>query len=509
VAERFYLTTAIDYSNGEPHIGHAFEKIGADAIARYRRLRGDRVRFVIGMDEHGQNVVQAAERAGLEPAAWVDRLAETFQRAWRELAISHDDFIRTTQPRHRRTVEALLRRILDHGYISPGTYAGYYCVGCEAFKLDKDLEDGRCPLHPTREIKWLEEPNYFFALGRFRDALLRHYDRHPDFVQPRSKLHELRNVVAGWSDDYQLSISRARIPWGIPWPDDPSHTVYVWFDALINYLSATGYPDPSYREWWPANLHIIGPDIVRFHAAIWPAMLLAAGLDLPQQVWCHGWINWGGARFSKSAGVAVTLEEAISRHGPDALRYFLLREIPWNADGDFTWERFDARYQADLANGYGNLASRVLAMTARYLDGSIPEAGESTPLDRAGEELIAQYRDAMDRHLLHEGARLAWALVDRANAYVEETAPWNLAKEHRTEALQSALAALCRALARITLLASPYLPVKAGEVWAALGMETPVSQARWGEVERPPTALRRVHRVAPLFPKPGSSAVSA
>jgi len=501
VSDRFYITTAIDYSNGEPHLGHAYEKIGADCVARYRRLRGQHVSFVIGMDEHGQKVAQSAEEQGTEPQAWVDDIAARFQTAWRELSLSNTDFIRTTETRHRRTVEELFRRIRQAGHISEGVYEGYYCVGCEAFKLEKDLVDGLCPIHPTRPISWVKEPNYFFAVGRFRRALLDLYDARPEFVQPTAKLNEVRNVVSDWADDQTISVSRSRVPWGIPWPDDPSHVVYVWFEALINYLSATGYPDPAFADMWPADMHVIGPDIVRFHAALWPAMLMAAGLEPPRQVWCHGWITTQGARFSKSAGVRITLRDIIDRHGPDALRYFVLREVPWNADGNFSWDRFDVRYTAELADGYGNLASRVLAMVGRYLQGRIPDRAEPTTLDAAGDEIVAAYRTAMDRHLLHEGADLTWKLVDRANGFVEERAPWTLAKEGRTGELEEALAALARALARITLLASPFMPTKTQSIWEALGLPGTVADVPWGYVERPPTGGAASRKPPPLFPK--------
>lgn len=504
-----YITTAIDYANGEPHLGHAYEKLGADCMARYHRLRGDRVHLVIGMDEHGQNVAQAAEEAGLQPQEWVDQIGQKFQAAWAELAISHTDFIRTTEERHHRAVRELLRRIGEAGHFSEGVYAGYYCVGCESFKVEKDLEHGKCPLHPTRDIRWLEEPNYFFDLGAFRDRLLAHYAAHPEFVHPPAKLNEVRNVVQEWGRDHKLSVSRMRLPWGIPWPGDETHTVYVWFEALMNYMSATGFPDPSHEEFWPADVHVIGPDIVRFHAAIWPAILLAAGLPLPRQIWCHGWVRTGGTRFSKSAGVPVTLRDLTDHHGPEALRYFVLREIPWDADGSFTWERFDARYTAELADGYGNLVSRVLAMIHRYLGGTIPESGEPTTLDNLGDEAVAQYRAAMDRHLLHEGASAAWRIVDGANRFVEERAPWKLAKVGEPAALHQSLAALGRAVARVTLLLSPFLPVKTQEVWQALGLEGEVTGAGWDAVLRPPTARRAVGRLAPLFPKPAARSATA
>ncbi len=490
MADKFYITTAIDYSNGEPHLGHAFEKIGADCIARYRRLRGQKVFFVIGMDEHGQKVAQTAEEQGVDPQDWVDGLAAKFEAAWRELDISNTDFIRTTEERHK---------------VDKGTYSGFYCVGCEAFKLEKDLEDGKCPQHPTREVKWVEEPNLFFKAGAFRDYLLQLYESRPeasDFVRPKAKLNEVRNVVAEWDHEYAMSASRASVRWGIPWPGDASHTVYVWFEALINYLSATGFPDDGFEEIWPADLHVIGPDILRFHAAFWPAMLKAAGLAVPGGVWCHGWVKTSDSRFSKSAGVTITLREAIDRHGSDALRYFLLREVPWDADGNFTWARFDARYTSELADGYGNLASRILAMITRYLEGVVPEGKAETELDRAGVDALAEYQSAMDAHLLHEGGNAAWRLVARANQFVEESAPWTLAKAQKTEQLRTVMAALARALNRITVMASPFVPGKAQAVWQALGNTDDVSLQSWQDLESPKVAGRSVTKLAPLFPKP-------
>jgi methionyl-tRNA synthetase len=498
---KFYLTTAIDYANGEPHLGHAFEKIGADCIARYRRLRGDRVHFVIGMDEHGQKVAQAAEDAAVAPQAWVDDIADRFKAAWAELGISHDDFIRTTEPRHRRTVQELFRRIQANGHIYEGVYRGWYCVGCEAFKLDKDLDaEGRCPVHPSREIKWVEEPNFFFRLSSFGPWLLDRYAAHPSFVRPPAKMNEIRNVVADGLQD--ISVSRARVPWGIPWPGDETHTVYVWFEALINYLSATGFPDAAYTDLWPADLHVIGPDIVRFHAAMWPAMLQAAGLEPPHGVWSHGWLNTQGERFSKSAGVRVSLREIIDRHGPDSLRYFLLREVPWDADGNFSFERFDARYTADLADGYGNLVSRVLAMLVRYLDGVVPARGASTPLDAARTTAWTRYTDAMDGHLLHDGAAAAMGLVAEANGFIETRAPWALAKQGDRAALDETLGTLADAVQALTLMLTPFLPGKTAVVWRALGNREDVMPVT-GTL--PSAAAQRVQKITPLFPKPGAA----
>jgi len=499
VGSKFYITTAIDYSNGQPHVGHAYEKIGADCIARYRRLRGDDVRFLMGMDEHGQKVVQSAEAANVTPQAWVDEIAAAFHAAWHELHISNTDFIRTTEDRHRRTVEELIRRVGAGDHFYQGTYAGYYCVGCETFKPEKDLLDGQCPLHQTRKIKWVEESNHFFRWSDFGARLLRLYAEHPDFLRPPAKMNEIRNIVSGGLQD--ISVSRPRIPWGIPWPDDHTHTVYVWFDALINYLSATGFPDEGFDAMWPADLHVIGPDIARFHAALWPAMLMAADLPVPKGVWTHGWMTFSGSRFSKSAGVAVTLREAIDRHGTDALRYFLLREVPWDADGNFSWDRFDGRYTAELADGYGNLSSRVLAMIVRYTNATIPSATETMSLDAEGADIIERYRVAMDSYLLHVGGQEAWNLVTRANGFVETSAPWTLMKEGNTERLGAVLAALARSVARITIMAAPFLPTKTEEVWRALGMKGSVHEASWDFLLKPEVGGAPVVKPPPLFPK--------
>ena len=497
---RFYITTAIDYSNGDPHLGHAFEKIGADAIARYRRLRGDDVRFVIGMDENSQTILQAAAEAEQSPRQWVDQLAGVFENAWKDLQISQDDFIRTTEERHRRAVVEMVERTQSAGYIYEGTYEGYYCERCEAFKQEKDLVDGRCPEHPDREIVWTREDNYFFKLSAFRDDLLRHLEEHPEFVQPEIRRNEIRNVLLEGLQD--ISVSRPRAEWGIQFPGDPEHAVYVWYDALINYLSAIGFPDDRYRDWWPAELHVIGKGITRFHCIIWPAMLIAAGVQLPRSVWAHGYINWEGRKLSKSAGAPLTLKSATERYGADPLRYFLLREVPWNGDADFSWQRYDERYNAELANDLGNLANRALAMIHKYRDGRVPE-GATTDLDRRAAEALHAYQEAMDALLLHQGAASAMELASAANGFIEERAPWKLARDDsRAEELDAVLAALARTLARLAILLQPFMPAKMEELWRALGQEPPIlTLAAYPDLELAGTP---VQRQAVLFPKPES-----
>jgi methionyl-tRNA synthetase len=501
---KFYLTTAIDYSNGDPHLGHALEKVGADCIARYRRLRGDKVHFLMGMDEHSQAVLQAAQQNGLAPQAWVDRMGERFENFWRRLECSHDDWIRTTEPRHRVTVTALLetiaRRSPDDLFV--GEYEGLYCTGCEEFKQPAQIVNGRCIEHPTLELIPTKERNHFFRLSSYRDRLLELIRSGEFRVEPEIRRNEVVRLLEDGLQD--ISVSRQRLSWGIPFPGDKDQTVYVWFDALINYLSATGYPDAGYDKLWPADLHVIGKGITRFHCVIWPAMLLSAGLALPREVWAHGYVQWEGAKMSKTAGTAVSLDEAIDRHGPDALRYFLLREVGFEADGNFTWERFDERYTADLADGFGNLVSRSLAMIGKYRDGLVPSSSEVTPLDEAGRRAAAAYARAMDTLDLRGGAEAAWGLVSTANLYIQQVAPWTLAKEGKNAELDATLAALARALHRLALFASPFLPGKAQALWLALGAKGEVSAASWTSMDVPPIAGARVTKPEILFPKPAA-----
>jgi methionyl-tRNA synthetase len=501
---KFFLTTAIDYSNGDPHLGHALEKVGADCIARYRRLRGDQVHFLMGMDEHSQSVLQAAARSGVDPQQWVDRMARRFEEFWERLECSNDDWIRTTEPRHARSVTELLRRIQrlhpDDLYVAE--YEGLYCTGCEEFKQESQIVDGHCIEHPTLELIRTRERNHFFRLSRYRDAVLELITSGKFLVEPGIRRNEVLRLLEGGLQD--ISVSRLRQPWGIPFPGDPEQTVYVWFDALINYLSATGFPDPGYEGLWPADLHVIGKGITRFHCVIWPAMLLSAELPVPREVWAHGYVQWEGAKMSKTSGTAVTLDEAIDRHGPDALRYFLLREVGFEADGNFSWERFDERYTAELADGLGNLASRALAMIVKYRDGRVPSDNTETDLDRTGNAVVERYGVAMDALDLRGGADVIWELVSAANLYVQQTAPWSLAKAGRQKELDHVLASLARALVRLAVLTSPFIPVKAQTLWQMLGSDGAVASTSWSTAAEPPVSGRIVSRAEVLFPKPAS-----
>ena len=501
---KYFLTTAIDYSNGDPHLGHALEKIGADCIARWRRRRGDTVRFLMGMDEHAQSVVHAAAAGGITPQAWVDRMAATFADFWQRLGMSHDDWIRTTEPRHARAVTTLLERIRarhpDHVFLAQ--YEGLYCEGCEEFKQGAQIVAGRCGEHPTLELKPSREHNYYFRLSAYRDEILSRVTAGTLEVAPTIRRNEvLRLLEAGLQD---ISISRKRRPWGIPFPGDPDHTVYVWFDALINYLSATGFPAPGYERLWPADLHVIGKGITRFHCVIWPAMLLAADVALPRAVWAHGYVQWEGAKMSKSAGTAVTLGDALERHGADALRYFLLREIGFENDGDFTWKRFDDRYTADLADTLGNLVSRTVSMIHRYRHGTVPAdpSGFDTALEHDARPILDAYAAALDACDLSGAAAQLIELATRANKYVEETAPWRLAKDTAAAAaLDTVLANLARTLARLAVLAEPFMPERAATLWDALGMGRPLAEVRWTEVAGLDLTARSIGRAPILFPK--------
>jgi methionyl-tRNA synthetase len=499
---KFYITTAIDYPNGDPHLGHALEKVGADCIARYRRLRGDRVHYVMGMDENAQKVAQAAERAGADPADWVRALAEKFDGTWRRLHCSHDDFIRTTEPRHHRATIALIERIRANNPddLFVGEYEGLYCIGCEEFKTEAQIVKGHCEEHPNLELVPTKERNHFFRLSRWRDEVLRRIRAGEFRVEPEIRRNEVLRVLEDGLQD--ISISRQRLAWGIPFPGDPEQTVYVWFDALINYLSATGFTEPGYERLWPADLHVIGKGITRFHCIIWPAMLLSAGVALPREVWAHGYVQWSGVKVSKSAGTAVSLDDAIARHGADALRYFLLREVGFAADGNFTWDRFDERYTADLADGLGNLISRSLAMVGRYRDGRVPAVGAETPLEAAGRAAVARYVEAMEGFDLRAGAEAAWGLVTDANGFIQQAAPWALAKENRGAELDQVLGTLARCLYRLAVLTSPFTPGKSQALWAALGLEGEVSAASWTSLDDPPVRGRVTSKPEVLFPKP-------
>lgn len=515
----FYITTAIDYANGEPHLGHAFEKIAADAIARFRRLRGDAdVRLLVGTDEHGQKVARAAAAAGVSPPAQAERITRSFRAAWDALDISYDVFSHTTAPRHRAGVLALIQAILarhpDAFY--QRAYEGHYCVGCEAFKTEQDLVDGRCPLHRGQELERVAETNWFFRLSAFQGEIARLLRERPDFVQPASRRNEVLAFVERGLED--VSVTRANLDWGIPFPlpsrSGAHQVLYVWFDALPNYLTAVGYPEPGWEARWPAQLHVVGKDITRFHGVIWPAVLLAAGLSLPERVWGHGFVTVDGERLSKSAGVWVELPDAVARHGPDALRYHLLREIPFDGgDGDFSWARFDARYAADLANTLGNLTSRVSALVTRhYAGGAAPAVCDGAAACSEVGELAARETAALDAYVSafeafrpNRALEAVWDALAAGNELISRVRPWTFADDpSRRRELDGTLGALVRLLARQAVLLGPALPRKAEELWRTLGGPGSVYAQRLAGVPSLDCAGWRVTRGAPLFPRAGA-----
>ena len=479
-AMSFYLTTAIDYVNSRPHLGTAYEKITADVVARYKRLCGVDTRFVMGNDEHSQNVFRRAREQGLEPGAYCDRMEAEFRAVWRALDISFDDFIRTTEPRHRAAVEKLAQACFDAGDIYEGQYEGWYCVSCEAFKQDRDLEDGKCPLHPSLAPEWIRETNYFFRLSKYRDRLLAHFAAHPGFLQPESRRNEVLRLIEAGLDD--ISVSRAGQAWGIPLPFAPDNVVYVWFDALINYAAAVGYAsdEAAFGAWWPANLHVVGKDITRFHAVVWPAMLMSAGLPLPETVFGHGWIHFGGHRMSKSAGISLDPVDVAARFGPDPLRLYLTKEVAYGSDGDFTWERYAERYNVDLANNLGNLVSRVVAMAHKYRGGRLAPTGDTSPrLRDLPEEVAGFYRKAMDTYALQDAMAYVFRLIDATNGHLAETAPWTLARDPAAaDRLSQVLFDAAEAIRLAAVLLLPVMPGSAAEILRRVGETRGVSEIR-------------------------------
>jgi methionyl-tRNA synthetase len=523
---RFYITTAIDYVNSRPHLGTAYEKVCADVIARYKRLSGVDTFFLMGNDEHSQNVYKSAMEQGLDPLAYCDRMEEVFQKTWRSLDLSYDDFIRTTQPRHKAAVTEMVQRIYDAGDIYEGVYEGWYCVGCEAFKPEKELVNGRCPEHPQTEPQWIKEKNYFFRLSKYQKPLLEHFQNHPAFSEPDARRNEQLRLLESGLDD--ISISRAGQSWGIPLPWDPNSVVYVWFDALINYATAVGLGTEPERlnTWWPANLHVIGKDITRFHTVIWPAMLMSAGLPVPTKVFAHGFMTVNDQRMSKSnPSTIIDPLDAAKRHGVDALRLYLVKEVVFGDDGDFAWERFDERYNADLANNLGNLVSRVTAMAHQYREGRLLPTGDTSPrLREVSNGVASAYRQAMDDLDITRAAATVFRLIDAANLHIAETAPWALAKDPaQADRLTQVLFDAAEAIRLAAVLLSPIIPNSSREIlrrvgraadslsldrdgrWIAEG-ERPLIQdaALWPRFDKKTTKEKPVSESVPPSPEPGT-----
>ena len=507
--ERFYLTTAIDYVNSRPHLGTAYEKVTADVIARYRRLCGVSTQFVMGNDEHSQNVFQRATELGLEPKVFCDQMEQVFREVWSKLDVSFDDFIRTTEERHRVAVNKLVQQIAEAGDLYEGQYEGWYCVSCEAFKQDKDLVDGECPVHRTKP-EWIKEKNHFFRLAKYRDRLLDHYAENPGFLQPAVRRNEMLRLLERGLED--ISVSRTGQRWGIPLPFDTSSVVYVWFDALSNYASipaalgdaAAAGPigletQPDAPALWPADIHVIGKDILKFHAVYWPIMLKAMELPLPKQVLVHGWWQKDGQKMSKTTGNVVDPIAVIDEWGVDAFRYYAVRELDIGPDGNWTDESFQARYSAELANGLGNLVNRSLSMLNRYRNGTLETTSDELAAD--AEKWIAEARRNYEAHQIQAALVSVWGLVDRANQYVEQTAPFKLAKqEDQADRLNEVLYNLAEACRILAVLLWPVIPETAEKIFEQVGIDGSPANfdlAKWGGLAKGHTC----QKPTPLFPR--------
>ena len=498
-ASSFYVTTPIYYVNAAPHLGHAYTTIAADVMARHHRQRGEAVFFLTGTDEHGEPVADAAKAQGLEPKELADRNAERFKALMPRLDATNDFFIRTSDPQHVAKVQEVLQRVYDNGYVHKGLYEGWYCPKCADFKVENEIEEGcRCPIHHI-ELTRHQEENYFFQLSAFQDRLEQLYAERPDFVAPRQRYNEALSFIRSGLQD--VSLSRAKLTWGVPVPWDPSHVFYVWFDALLNYYTALSYArdgEDLTPEFWPATYHIIGKDILKFHTVFWPAMLMAADLPLPEHVFVHGYLLLDGEKMSKSLGNVLDPFEIIDRFGTDALRYYVLRDVSFGHDGSVSTAAFEARYEAELANELGNLASRTIAMIDRYRDGVVPAVECDPALAEDFDGLAERVGALIERADLTQALDAAWRPVRRLNRYVEEQAPWVLAREEdRAADLDRVLRTLAEGLRVVTVVLSPWLPETAAKLLGALGAEDlSLAGARLGAGR-----IERVSKLEPLFPK--------
>ena len=517
----YYVTTPIYYVNDAPHIGHAYTTTAGDVLTRWRRQRGDEVWYLTGVDEHGTKVQRAAEAGGVSPQEWVDRLVED---AWRPVLATidaaNDDFIRTTEPRHKERVQLFWETVRDNGYVYEADYEGPYCVGCEEFKLPGDLVSGPegdelCPVH-QRPVEMLKETNWFFRLSAFTDALIAHYEADPSAIEPQSAYNEVMSFLRNGLVD--ISMSRSSVSWGIGLPWDERQVVYVWFDALLNYATAVGYGAPEgsseaelFARTWPADVHLVGKDILRFHAVYWPAMLMAAGLPLPRKVFAHGWLLVGGEKMSKTRLTGIAPEHIVGHFGSDAFRYYFMRAIQFGQDGSFSWEDMSARYTAELANGLGNLASRATAMVQRYRGGTLPAPGESTAAEEHLHRLLGQVAAEADTAMcaldFAMGISAVRRFIDAANLYVTEQEPWVVAKDEAlAPRLDTILYTVCEALRAIATLYNPVMPKAMALMWEQIGAAAtlgPIAEqrvdrvAQWGQLP----AGAQVSKGAVLFPR--------
>ncbi len=482
----FYITTPIYYPSAKLHIGHAYSTTLADAMARFKRRLGYDVFFLTGSDEHGQKIQQKAQEAGIEPLTYVDKIVAGFQGLWQKLHISNDDFLRTTQKRHERVVQEIFRRIYEKGDIYRGKYKGLYCSPCESYWTEHQLADGKCP-DCGREVAEVEEDAYFFKMSRYERRILEYIKSHPDFIRPRSRRNEMINFIKQGLED--LCISRTSFDWGIPLPIAPDHVIYVWFDALTNYLTPIGFLDDAakFNKYWPADVHLVGKEIVRFHSIIWPAILMALDLPLPKLIYGHGWLIVDGEKMSKSKGNVIDPLKLIEEFGADAIRYFLLREINPAQDGNFSRDALITRINADLANDLGNLLHRTLNMIGKFQGGIVEKAHGESAIDQAfladAEKAISAYEQEMASMQLQSAIKTVWAFISRANKYIDETMPWALFKDaKKKQTLNNTLYHLAESLRRISVLIEPFMPQTATKIWHQLGLLEDFADVRFNDV---------------------------
>ena len=504
----FYITTPIYYPSAKLHIGHAYCTTIADAIARFHRLEGDDVFFLTGSDEHGLKIQQKAEEAGVTPIEYTDKIVAGFQNLWKRLSISNDDFIRTTQKRHERVVQEIFRRIYAKGDIYKGEYKGLYCTPCESYWTEHQLDENGCCPDCHRPVQEVAEEAYFFKMSKYQDRVLQYIEDHPDFIQPVSRRNEMINFIKQGLDD--LCISRTSFNWGIPVPIDPKHVIYVWFDALTNYLTPIGYLDDpeKFHKYWPADLHLVGKEIVRFHTIIWPCILMALDLPLPKKVYGHGWLIVDGDKMSKSKGNVVDPIGLIDEFGADAIRYFLLREINLGQDGNFSRDALIGRINSDLANDLGNLLHRTLSMTLKFQGGVVKAPAGESDVDRSlkedARETVAFVERNMEDMQLSLTIKKVWAFISRANKYIDETAPWALAKDPaKKQELANVLYNLTEALRVISVLISPFMPTTAVRIWQQLGLVQDFASVRTEDIEQWGGVPAGLHVGTPeqLFPR--------
>ncbi|WP_031516405.1 methionine--tRNA ligase [Desulfofalx alkaliphila] len=505
--KRFYITTPIYYPSDKLHIGHAYTTVAADSIARFKKITGHDVYFLTGSDEHGQKIERSAQAKGQSPIDYVDKIVESFKHLWDKLDVEYNDFIRTTEDRHKRVVQMVIEQLYKQGDIYKSSYEGWYCTPCETFFTEYQLVEGKCP-DCNREVELLQEESYFFRMSKYADRWLKYIEDNPDFIQPTSRRNEMISFVKQGLED--LCVSRTTFDWGIKVPFDPKHVVYVWVDALTNYISALGYgteDDRLYQKYWPANVHLVGKDIVRFHTIIWPIMLMALDLPLPKKVMGHGWLLLDSGKMSKSKGNVVDPLVLIEKYGVDAIRYYLLRELPLGSDGYYSEEALAKRINVDLANDYGNLLSRTTQMIGKYQQGLLQKPQAPGDLDAELIDLAAQtpqaVEDAMEKLEISNALANIWKLVGRANKYLEETSPWVLAKdESQADRLNTVLYNVMEVIRFATVMISPFMPNIPGKVWPQLGIEEKPElhtweSLKWGQLP----GGTKVHKGEVLFPR--------